>query len=758
MPAGLDSIDSSTSDATIPYTAPKSTGLTEKIALDPTQTKDVLDNMQRFLDARESPLAILVGGLNAASAVAHGPQAYADYKRVKDAEDAQLMNYKTQMAAYKAAQGQAEKDAAIMSKINGGSGAGAGGSTYIEGVGNVSNSVLNNPYIKAQLDATSNNADKIEIIKKANAVAFGAQQKGYYEASGNTQGDVFFEPLGKTIRITPNQGLTYQNTGELPLTVGEADRKAAKAYWVKSQGNVAAPQAPASAPQVPAPAAPAATQSSAPAPQGSLPVSAIRTAESNNNLNVPDSSKGAQGAMQVLPSTAKNPGFGVMPARDNSPEERERVGRDYYAAMQKRYGNDTIAAIAYNWGPKNTDNWIAAGGNPNDLPNETKQYVARAHKAAQANAVAQAPAAPAVAQAPAAPAVAQAPAAPAVAQAKPATSSLFPTAAAATLPPPPAQVPAAKTLTQGESVVPTPAAPAATPATAALTSATSLPEQRAALQSAGVVPPKFSSAEEEKRWYKDQEDREKSRIAILEEEKKKIASGAGDRYNEMMKNDANSGNMITAANAISNIASNPENARGLGMSKKGLLTVPGALSNTIHALGAIGTLGHMSEKEANDWAAKTLPANVQDARDQLEKHAKDLGIGYAAQVFHGARMGIGLEKMAMESKGIGTEFSAATNKMHADIIKEGALFNRAKVQLWNEYAAAHGGPNNASFSDFEMEPKYRALEDQTRARLAQKYPNVFSVEDDHRVDAHNVPGGTPAAPAAPASKFDKYKK
>lgn len=107
--------------------------------------------------------------------------------------------------------------------------------------------------------------------------------------------------------------------------------------------------------------------------------------ESNNqdrdaNGNVLTSSAGAQGRMQVMPGTNTDPGYGVTPARDDSLEERARVGRDYLGAMMRTYGNDPAKAwAAYNWGPGNLDraiqqhggNWLQAA------PAETQQYVAQ---------------------------------------------------------------------------------------------------------------------------------------------------------------------------------------------------------------------------------------------------------------------------------------------------------------------------------------------------------------------------------------------
>jgi len=112
-------------------------------------------------------------------------------------------------------------------------------------------------------------------------------------------------------------------------------------------------------------------------------VAAVKQAESRGKRYKDDgktlttSSKGALGEMQVMPKTITDPGFGVVPAKDKSPDEIARVGRDYLQAMKQKYGDTEKALIAYNWGPGSTDKWIAAGANPEKLPQETKSYVER---------------------------------------------------------------------------------------------------------------------------------------------------------------------------------------------------------------------------------------------------------------------------------------------------------------------------------------------------------------------------------------------
>lgn len=139
----------------------------------------------------------------------------------------------------------------------------------------------------------------------------------------------------------------------------------------------------------------------APAVQPGSFVDRIRQAESAGNPNavgryIPGQGT-AKGDMQVMDATNLNPGFGVVPARDNSPAERSRVGRDYAQALLQRYGNEAEAAAAYNWGPGNYDQWKAAGGDASKMPAETRAYVAKVtggapQGSAQTASAAQAPA------------------------------------------------------------------------------------------------------------------------------------------------------------------------------------------------------------------------------------------------------------------------------------------------------------------------------------------------------------------------------
>ena len=92
------------------------------------------------------------------------------------------------------------------------------------------------------------------------------------------------------------------------------------------------------------------------------------------------SSAGAEGAYQIMPSTAADPGFGVPPMEGDrfDPEASRAFARQYLQAMIDRYDGDIEAGlIAYNAGAGNADRFIAAGRDYEVLPQtmQTQPYV-----------------------------------------------------------------------------------------------------------------------------------------------------------------------------------------------------------------------------------------------------------------------------------------------------------------------------------------------------------------------------------------------
>jgi hypothetical protein len=249
---------------------------------------------------------------------AQGPsQALATLNAQQQREDESVFGMRQQMAAYKAAQAQQERLGKEIGNITGG---GAGGAGY-----------QIPPEIQQAMRLAGNYEEKKKVFTdwaKDNAKIMASPEwmkpTRYVDANGNID--------------------------EKPLYL------AAKMADPNNKQNVAVFNQAQSADQI-------------------SPL-AIQKVESNNNpLAV--SRVGAEGVMQVMPNTQTDPGFGVTPARDKSPEELKRVGVDYYNAMRDRYKNDDLAAIAYDMGPGKTDKWLKSGASFNSLPQETKEYIGR---------------------------------------------------------------------------------------------------------------------------------------------------------------------------------------------------------------------------------------------------------------------------------------------------------------------------------------------------------------------------------------------
>lgn len=122
----------------------------------------------------------------------------------------------------------------------------------------------------------------------------------------------------------------------------------------------------------------------------------------------------------------------------------------------------------------------------------------------------------------------------------------------------------------------------------------------------------------------------------------------------------------------------------------------------------------------------------------LKTISNDLGIQFAADVFKGSRMGIGLEKLAFGAKGVGTELPAEVNKMHASLIRDAAIFQETKNDMFAKWAPSHGG-NMASLSQFEATPEYKQLKKDTEDKIASTYKTIVKrVDPDEKTTPNGI--------------------
>lgn len=113
-------------------------------------------------------------------------------------------------------------------------------------------------------------------------------------------------------------------------------------------------------------------------------ITSMLATESSGDPNA-RSPVGASGLMQVMPATFKMmTDKGIGNGDINDPANNIKVGTAYMAeqmAKYSKYGAKGIdyALMAYNWGPGNTDKYIASLNtkNPMSMPAETKNYLAK---------------------------------------------------------------------------------------------------------------------------------------------------------------------------------------------------------------------------------------------------------------------------------------------------------------------------------------------------------------------------------------------
>ncbi len=135
---------------------------------------------------------------------------------------------------------------------------------------------------------------------------------------------------------------------------------------------------------------------------GGLDLQAIALTESGDSHTNPDGSikqgpvtytgERAQGRFQIMPKTgqelAAKRGVKYNPS---DPEQHAQLAKDYANELYSKYGSETLAGAAYNWGMGNVDELVGKIGDPRkgeisdqqfikNLPAETQGWIARYRK------------------------------------------------------------------------------------------------------------------------------------------------------------------------------------------------------------------------------------------------------------------------------------------------------------------------------------------------------------------------------------------
>jgi len=231
--------------ASIQTTAPKSTGIAGKIALDPTQTEAILSNMQKYIDERGSGWNQFMGGINKAYATTYGPSAVTAYEQQKNQEDKQVMDYRTQMAAYRAAQAQATNEANLYNKSNAAAPASGVAGGAPTGGGGGGGGVTFPPEIQRQLDQAVTVADKKAIEAKYLNVVAAEQAKKANSPQMAAVVDIYVPGQGmKQMTVAQAEAFLTKN----PTLQGVVDGQKVPAAQAITAATTAAPTTPTGVP------------------------------------------------------------------------------------------------------------------------------------------------------------------------------------------------------------------------------------------------------------------------------------------------------------------------------------------------------------------------------------------------------------------------------------------------------------------------------------------------------------------------------
>ena len=210
---------------------------------------------------------------------------------------------------------------------------------------------------------------------------------------------------------------------------------------------------------------------------------------------------------------------------------------------------------------------------------------------------------------------------------------------------------------------------------------------------------------------KKQQDINTAKTQSTKEERTK----AGDFISKLEENGKRAGDISIAANQVIDHATRRPSDFGI-TEHAGILPA---------AIGSVTHLPYVGGSLDKAYAKLALPEESIKERNKTDTNAQKLGLDFAQQMFagSGARLGAALEKMAIDAKGVGTQYTAESNVMNSAIIRAAAQKAKEQSALWSEYKNSH---ENADPYDFIQSPENQAVEDKYEKQLKQEFPKYFN--------------------------------
>lgn len=196
--------------------------------------------------------------------------------------------------------------------------------------------------------------------------------------------------------------------------------------------------------------------------------------------------------------------------------------------------------------------------------------------------------------------------------------------------------------------------------------------------------------------------------------------GSGEALTDLRKQTERANSTMAAADRVIAMADDPKLKKVMGYLHGGDKTAT-ALS-TIPSLAA--SMVGQGEKLEDKILQNVFDKKELAAYQQLQTDATQLGIQYTADMFKGARLGIGLEKLGLKGKGVSAEFLPETNKLYASLAKEAAQFEIKKNDAFIKWHDKTGG----TYQQFLDSDTYIPMRDAERERLLNTYKGIVHPE------------------------------
>ena len=153
-------------------------------------------------------------------------------------------------------------------------------------------------------------------------------------------------------------------------------------------------------------------------------------------------------------------------------------------------------------------------------------------------------------------------------------------------------------------------------------------------------------------------------------ESETAATESGKEVGLLGKNKETAIDTIGAAQRVIDLSNDPTYSKLMGYfeggDKRATFAVKALNFTTAKLFG--------QEEFENAIAALGFNQTERARLQQLKTDANKLAIEYTAQMFKGARLGIGLEKLGAQGKGVSASFTPETNRLYATITRDNAQF------------------------------------------------------------------------------------